>query len=151
MNTIDIFNLCKEDYHGGIIHYKRAKTTRTRTDDAYIEMRVPEVIKPLFEKYRAGEHTDRLFRFCDRFSTSDSFCANVNTGIKQICKAMGMPKEQWYCVYTFRHMGDHCTERLRCDNCRGRLCDEPFAQAHGDARICYAGLLSCVEAQRESD
>ena len=32
-----------------------------------IEMRVPEVIKPLFEKYRAGDHTDRLFRFCDRF------------------------------------------------------------------------------------
>ena len=103
MNTVDIFNLRKQDYHGGIIHYKRAKTTRLRTDDAYIEMRVPEVIKPLFEKYRAGDHTDRLFRFCDRFSTSDSFGSNVNTGIKQICKSMGMPKERWYCVYTFRH------------------------------------------------
>lgn len=41
MNTIDIYNLRKQDYHGGIIHYKRAKTTKIRTDDAYIEMRVP--------------------------------------------------------------------------------------------------------------
>lgn len=108
MNTVDIFNLRKEDYYGGIIHYKRAKTTKSRRDDAYIEMRVPEVIKPLFDKYRAGDHTDRLFRFCDRFSTSDSFCANVNTGIKKICKDMGMtdPKKR-YCVYTFRHKWEY--------------------------------------------
>lgn len=103
INTIDLYNLRKEDYHGGIIHYKRAKTMRSRTDGAYIEMRVPDVIKPLFEKYKAGDHTDRLFRFCDRFSTSDSFCANANTGIKAICKSMAIPEEQWYCVYTFRH------------------------------------------------
>lgn len=103
INTVDLFNMRKQDYHGGIIHYKRAKTTRSRTDEAYIEMRVPEVIKPLFEKYRAGEHTDRLFRFADRFSTSDSFCANANTGIKAICKSMEMAKADWYCVYTFRH------------------------------------------------
>lgn len=105
MNTVDIFNLRKEDYYGGIIHYKRAKTTKSRRDDAYIEMRVPEVIKPLVDKYRAGDHTDRLFRFCDRFSTSDSFCANVNTGIKKICEVMGMtdPKKR-YCVYTFAYI-----------------------------------------------
>lgn len=46
MNTIDIFNLCKEDYHGGIIHYKRAKTTRTRTDDAYISPASMRLAKP---------------------------------------------------------------------------------------------------------
>ena len=103
MNTVDIFNLMKTDYHGGIIHYRRAKTTRSRTDGAYIEMRVPEVILPLFEKYKAGDDTDRLFSFCQRYCTSDSFCANVNNGIKQICKSMGMPRERWYCVYTFRH------------------------------------------------
>jgi integrase len=103
INTVDLFNLRKQDYHGGIIHYKRAKTTKSRTDDAYIEMRVPEIIKPLFEKYKADDHIDRLFRFCDRFSTSDSFCANANTGIKAICKSMGIPQEQWYCVYSFRH------------------------------------------------
>ena len=126
MNTIDIYNLRKQDYHGGIIHYKRAKTTKSRTDDAYIEMRVPEVIKPLFEKYRAGDHTDRLFRFCDRFSTSDSFCANANTGIKQICKAMGMSKEQWYCVYTFRHTWATTAQ----NDCGATLAEVGFAMNH---------------------
>lgn len=126
MNTIDIFNLRKQDYHGGIIHYKRAKTTKSRTDEAYIEMRVPEVIKPLFEKYKAGDHTDRLFRFCDRFSTSDSFCANANTGIKQICKSMGMPKEEWYCVYTFRHTWATTAQ----NDCGATLAEVGFAMNH---------------------
>lgn len=126
MNTVDIFNLRKEDYHGGIIHYKRAKTTRSRTDNAYIEMRVPEVIKPLFEKYRAGEHTDRLFRFCDRFKDSDSFCSNVNIGIKQICNSMGLPKEQWYCVYTFRHTWATTAQ----NDCGATLAEVGFAMNH---------------------
>ncbi|WP_300634564.1 phage integrase SAM-like domain-containing protein [uncultured Duncaniella sp.] len=126
MNTVDIFNLRKQDYHGGVIHYRRTKTTKSRTDGAYIEMRVPEVIKPLFEKYRAGDHTDRLFRFCDRFSTSDSFCSNVNTGIKQICKSMGLPKEQWYCVYTFRHTWATTAQ----NDCGATLAEVGFAMNH---------------------
>lgn len=137
MNTVDIYNLRKQDYHGGIIHYKRAKTTRSRTDDAYIEMRVPEVIKPLFEKYRAGEHTNRLFRFCDRFSTSDSFCANANTGIKQICKSMGMPKEQWYCVYTFRHTWATTAQ----NDCDATIAEVGFAMNHSHRHTVTRGYV----------
>ncbi len=137
MNTVDIFNLRKQDYHGGIIHYKRAKTTKLRTDDAYIEMRVPEVIKPLFEKYRAGDHTDRLFRFCDRFSTSDSFGSNVNTGIKQICKSMGMPKERWYCVYTFRHTWATTAQ----NDCAATIAEVGFAMNHSHRQSVTRGYV----------
>ncbi len=137
MNTVDIFNLRKEDYHGGIIHYKRAKTTRLRNDDAYIEMRVPEVIKPLFEKYRAGEHTDRLFRFCDRFSSSDSFGSNVNTGIKQICKSMGMPQERWYCVYTFRHTWATTAQ----NDCGATMAEVGFAMNHSHRQSVTRGYV----------
>ncbi len=137
MNTIDIFNLRKEDYHGGIIHYKRAKTTRSRTDDAYIEMRVPEVIKSLFEKYKAGDHTDKLFRFCDRFSTSDSFCANVNIGIKQIYKAMGMQQEQWYCVYTFRHIWATTAQ----NDCDATIAEVGFAMNHSHRHTVTRGYV----------
>lgn len=137
MNTVDIFNLRKQDYRGGIIHYKRAKTTRLRTDDAYIEMRVPEVIKPLFEKYRAGDHTDRLFRFCDRFSTSDSFGSNVNTGIKQICKSMGMPKERWYCVYTFRHTWATTAQ----NDCGATIAEVGFAMNHSHRQSVTRGYV----------
>lgn len=103
MNTVDLYNLRKEDYHGGIIHYKRAKTMKSRADGAYMEMRVPEIIKPLMEKYAADEHDEYLFNFHARHTTSDSFSANANIGIKKICESMGIPKENWYCVYTFRH------------------------------------------------
>lgn len=137
MNTVDIYNLRKQDYHGGIIHYKRAKTTRLRTDDAYIEMRVPEVIKPLFEKYRAGEHTDRLFRFCDRFSSSDSFGSNVNTGIKQICKSMGMPQERWYCVYTFRHTWATTAQ----NDCGATMAEVGFAMNHSHRQSVTRGYV----------
>lgn len=138
MNTVDIYNLRKEDYHGGIIHYKRAKTTRSRRDDAYIEMRVPEVIKPLFDKYRAGDHTDRLFRFCDRFSTSDSFCANVNTGIKKICEGMGMddPKTR-YCVYTFRHTWATTAQ----NDCGATLAEVGFAMNHSHGYTITRGYV----------
>lgn len=103
INTVDLYGLRKEDYHGGIIHYKRAKTTKARADGAYMEMRVPELILPLFKKYASGKDDEYLFDFHERHTTSDSFSANVNIGIKKICESMGMAKEDWYCVYTFRH------------------------------------------------
>lgn len=131
INTVDLYNMRKQDYHGGIIHYHRAKTMRSRTDDAYMEMRVPQVVKPLFEKYRAGEQSERLFRFSERFSTSDSFCANVNTGIKAVCRSMGMAKEQWYCLYCFRHTWATTAQ----NDCGASLAEVGFAMNHSQ-RYC---------------
>ena len=51
INSVDLYNLKKENYHDGIICYERAKTRKARTDNAYIEMRVPDMLKPVFEKY----------------------------------------------------------------------------------------------------
>ncbi len=104
INTVDLFRLKKQDYKDGIIRYQRAKTKKFRADGAYMEMRVPAIIQPLFDKYLNTQTDDeRLFNFYQRMSSSDSFCANANSGIKQICEAMGMPKEERYSVYTFRH------------------------------------------------
>lgn len=103
MNTVDLFKLRKHDYKDGIIRYQRAKTKKFRADGAYMEMRVPAIIQPIFEKYRNMSDDEHLFNFYQRMSTSDSFCANANCGIKQICKAMDMPQNEWYSVYTFRH------------------------------------------------
>lgn len=65
---------------------------------------MPPIIEPLFRKYlNTSDKDEHLFNFYQRMTTSDSFCANANSGIKQICKAMGLPKEEWYSVYTFRH------------------------------------------------
>lgn len=85
LNAVDIFNAEKEQYVNGIFHYERRKTKNTRADKGYFEVRVPAFLKPTFEKY-LSKNVDSpwLFDFHDRLSTSDSFCANVNTGIKQI-------------------------------------------------------------------
>ena len=48
---------------------------------------VPQLIKPTFEKYMSKNmESPWLFDFQDRLSTSDSFNANMNAGISQICK-----------------------------------------------------------------
>lgn len=43
INTVDLFDMRKKDYYNGILHYKRAKTMRSRSDEAYIEMRVEPI------------------------------------------------------------------------------------------------------------
>lgn len=101
INTVDLYKMQKKDYYNGIIHYKRSKTMRSRRDEAYMEMRVPSLIEHLFDKYKAKDDDPYLFCFHNRHTSSDSFCANVNIGIRKLCKSMGIAGR--YCVYTFRH------------------------------------------------
>jgi integrase len=100
INTIDLYELKKSDYIDGIIGYERAKTRKARADNAYIEMRVPPIVQPLFEKYASREDDEYLLNFHARYSNADSLNANANIGIKKICDSMGVDR---YCCYTFRH------------------------------------------------
>lgn len=131
INTVDLYGLKKEDYHGGIIHYRRAKTMRSRADGAYMEMRVPDIIKPLFEKYASAPDSKWLFNFQDRHSTSDSFSANVNIGIKKICESMGLDKSAWYCVYTFRHTWGTVAQ----NDCGATLSEVGFGMNHSQNKV----------------
>ena len=102
LHAIDIFNAKKEQYVNGIFHYERQKTRMSRSDKGYFEVRVPAFLKPTFEKYLSKKvDSPWLFNFHDRLSTSDSFCANVNIGIKQIWEKV----ESGYkaSLYAFRH------------------------------------------------
>lgn len=137
INTVDIYNLRKKDYSGGIIRYQRAKTKKFRADGAYMEMRVPAIIDPLFEKYRNTTDDEHLFNFYQRMTSSDSFCANVNSGIKQICKAMGMPKEEWYSAYTFRHTWGTVAQ----NDCRASISEVAFAMNHSSAHKVTRGYI----------
>ena len=137
MNTIDLYGLQKTDYHDGIICYKRAKTRRARTDDAYIEMRVEPFIIPLLEKYIADEDDPYLLNFHNRFSTADSFNANVNIGIKQVCKSMGLDKEDYYCVYTFRHTWGTIAQ----NDCDASIAEVAFAMNHSSGHTITRGYI----------
>jgi integrase len=135
INTVDLYELRESDYYDGIIHYKRAKTRKGRADEAYIEMRVPAIIKPLFEKYAGSD--GRLFCFHKRHTTSDSFNANVNIGIKRICESMGMPKEAWYSAYTFRHTWGTVAQ----NDCGATLGEAGFAMNHSNGHAVTRGYI----------
>ena len=69
-----------------------------------MEMRVEPFIQSTFDKYLStDENEEYLFNFHSRYSNSDSFNANVNIGIRKICKDMGMTKDDCYRFYTAKH------------------------------------------------
>lgn len=137
INTVDLYNLQKTDFKNGCIYYERAKTRGSRRDNAYIEMRVEPILLPLLEKYKAPAEDSFLFNFHKRYSTSDSFCANVNTGIKQVCNFMKMSKENFYCAYTFRHTWDTVAQ----NDCNASISDVGFAMNHSHGHTVTRGYL----------
>lgn len=137
INTVDLFEMRKENYRNGRLCYKRAKTTKVRNDGAYIEMRVEPIIKPLVEKYLAEADDPYLFNFHNRFCDSDSFGANVNCGIKQVCESMGIPKEKRYCVYTFRHTWGTVAQ----NDCEASIAEVAFAMNHSHGYTVTRGYI----------
>ena len=130
LNAVDIFNAKKDQYVDGIFHYERQKTRKTRSDKGYFEVRVPAFLKPTFEKYLSKDlNSPWLFNFHDRLSTSDSFCANVNTGIKQIWDKV----EPGYraSLYAFRHSWATIAQ----NECGASLADVDFGLNHSTHRM----------------
>ena len=104
INTVDLFYLEKNNYNNGIIAYERRKTRNARADKAYFEIRVPNILMNVIDKYLDKTNSPYLFNFHSRLSSYDSFNANVNIGIKQICeKELGIEHGKTYSGYTFRH------------------------------------------------
>ncbi|MDE7081900.1 MAG: site-specific integrase [Muribaculaceae bacterium] len=137
INTVDLYNLKKGNLRGSVLCYRRAKTTGARADGAYIEMRVPGILMPLLEKYATGDDDDFLLSFHKRFSSSDSFGSGVNAGIRQICRSLGMRKEDWYCVYTFRHTWGTVAQ----NDCGASIADVGFAMNHSQGHGVTRGYL----------
>ena len=137
INTVDLYNLRKTDYKDGVIHYRRAKTTKSRTDGTYMEMRVPPILQPLMEKYATPDDDEYLLSFHRRFSSSDSFGSGANTGIKQICEGMGIAKEDRYCVYTFRHTWATTAQ----NDCGATISEVGFALNHSGGHEVTRGYV----------
>ena len=138
LNAVDIFNAKKDQYLNGIFHYERQKTKKTRSDNGYFEVRVPEFIKPTFEKYLSKDpKSPWLFNFHDRHTTSDSFSANVNIGIRKICESMGIAKENWHCVYTFRHTWGTVAQ----NDCGASISEVAFGMNHSAGHRITRGYI----------
>lgn len=137
INTVDLYRMRKEDYYDGIIHYKRSKTRNSRSDEAYIEMRVPAILHPVIQRHLADDGDPYLFAFHARYSSSDSFGANVNSGLRAICKSMGMAKEDWYCCYTFRHTWGTVAQ----NDCEATFDEVAFAMNHSNGHRVTRGYV----------
>ena len=64
--------------------YHRKKTRKKSKTGAYMEITIPEAIRPLFEKYKGKD--GMLFMFSERFVDRAGFVKNVNKGLKWICE-----------------------------------------------------------------
>lgn len=135
INTVDLYNLKKKDCYNNIIRYNRAKTKKFRRDEAYMEMRIPPILYPLVEKYSGDD--EYLLNFHSRLKTADSFNANVNRGIKQVCEAMGMEKEDWYSVYTFRHTWGTVAQ----NDVRASIAEVAFGMNHSAGHTVTRGYI----------
>ena len=91
---------------------------------------VPQFIKPTFEKYLSKNiESPWLFDFQDRLSTSDSFNANVNAGISQICKKVS--PDFHASLYSFRHSWATIAQ----NGCGASLGDVDFALNHSTYKM----------------
>lgn len=127
MNTVDIFNLTKQDFDGDIVSYKRTKTRTRRKDGAYFEIRVNKMAASIIEKYKAADDDQHLLNFGKRYNTARSFNAMVNNGIKKIClNRLKLNSEQLYSFYSFRHTWATIAQNV----CGATLSEIGFAMNH---------------------
>ena len=96
---------------------------------------VYEVFRELFRPHSAfyeatyGFSVDNLFDFQERLSTSDSFNANVNAGISQICKKVS--PDFHASLYSFRHSWATIAQ----NGCGASLGDIDFALNHSTYKM----------------
>ena len=91
MNSVDMY--FAKTLTRGVLKYNRTKTKDRRSDDAYIEVRIHRVIKPLVAKYRGR---DRVFSFHQRYTRPEDFNRAINVGLKDVGKAIGIDGLQFY-------------------------------------------------------
>lgn len=91
MNSVDLYECTS--YSNGVLAYDRAKTRDRRTDNAHIEIAVPNIIKPLFDKYKGDS---RVFNFYKKYSNAANFNKHINKGLHIIADILGIPHFDFY-------------------------------------------------------
>lgn len=91
MNSIDLYECTS--YKNGVLSYNRAKTRDRRTDNAHIEIVVPNIVKPLFEKYKGSS---RVFDFYRKYNNAANFNKHINKGLHIIADTLSIPNFDFY-------------------------------------------------------
>lgn len=93
MNAADLFTAtnCKD----GRITYQRQKTRNRRADHAEISIKIEPEAEALVKKYR-DPTGKRVFNFYRLYSTTDTFCAALNKGLKAIGAILKIEDLEFY-------------------------------------------------------
>ena len=134
MNTADIFELKKSNLKEGILCYQRQKTKKYRRDGAYLEVKIPDRLIPLFNKYKDEVDSEYLLNFNKRYQDSNCFNINVNHGLKAYCEYNGLPK---MCIYNFRHTWATIAQ----NHCGASTAEVGFALNHASAHKVTEGYI----------
>lgn len=131
INAADLYDLRNESYRDGKLCYNRKKTRKERKNNAYMEISVPDMIKPLFEKYKGNT---RLFNFSETYSMEENFSRAVSVGIKSICSRCGLP---YMTAYSFRHSW----ASIARNECKVSMDDVAFSLNHASAHNVTDGYV----------
>lgn len=93
MNAVDLYNVT--DCRNGRLTYQRAKTRSRRADRAEISIRIEPEAEALVEKYR-DPTGQRVFNFYRLYTSMDTFCASLNSGLKRIGAIIGVDDLEFY-------------------------------------------------------
>lgn len=132
MNTADLFELRKGNLKEGVLCYHRQKTKKFRRDGAYMEIRIPTRLLPLFDKYKSS--SEYLLSFAERYQDSNCFNINVNSGLKPYCRYNGLPN---ICIYNFRHSWATIAQ----NDCGASTAEVGFALNHSSAHRVTEGYI----------
>ncbi len=95
------------------------------------------LLLPLFEQYKAEDNDPYLFNFHTRMISSDSFNANVNTGLRKVCESMGM-QDEWFSAYTLSDILGVRSHRIDCD---ATIDEVAFAMNHSNGHAVTRGYI----------
>lgn len=96
MNSVDLYG-DDVQLRSGRICYHRAKTRGRREDKAYIEIDVPDIIRPIISRYKDSQ---RLFSFYKRYSDAAGFNKHLNIGLKKLAESI---ETEPFNFYSARH------------------------------------------------
>lgn len=82
LNAVDVYET-KASVADGVLSYERHKTRTRRQDRAFIIVRIPEIVKPIFDKYKG---VSRTFNLHKRYSSIECFDDGLSDGMIYIKK-----------------------------------------------------------------
>jgi len=94
MNSVDLYNAT--EYDGEYITYYRTKTKDRRSDKAKMIVRVPEIAKPIIEKYRNRTKNPQIFNFYRNYADEKAFNKAINKGLKEIGVKLNIEDLEFY-------------------------------------------------------